>query len=423
MNDHHLSNAGEAGGLLALRGSNGLPIPRAVRACPRPRAESDPRAMVAEITKAFGQFRAKNETRWTNAQAAIDDLSGRIAALGLGGAGSGGRAPDDPEYTRTFAGYFRSGHGEQDLREANASGERARIQAAMSSGSSGDGGYLAPVEWDRNIVKGLQAASPLRAICTVIETTGPGYSTVWNNGQWGSGWVGETASRPQTTTASLAPIVFKPGEVYAQPAITQALLDDVAINLEQWLATEVEDTFATQEAIAYVSGNGVNKPQGFLSYVGTGTTLHPGGEPGVTPSGHATQVTPDSLIDLVYGLAAPYRANSSWLMSSTTIGAVSKLKDGQGQYLWQPSLILGQPPTLLGRPVYFDENMPVVAAGNLPIAFGDWRRFYVINDRTGVRVLRDPYTAKPYVLFYTTKRVGGGILDPRAVRFLKVGTN
>ncbi|EHP92945.1 phage major capsid protein [Methylorubrum extorquens] len=383
-------------------------------------AHTDPAKVISDLTSAFASFKADHESRMDNVQAAYDDLASRIAAGNLGGLGSS-RAPEDPEYSRTFASYARKGHGEQTLSEANNSGDRARIQAAMSAGSNGDGGYLAPVEWDRNIVKALTVASPLRSLCTVVTTSGPGYSTLWNDGQWGSGWVGETASRPQTTTAQLANVVFKPGEIFAQPAITQQLLDDAAINLEQWLSDEVADTFARQEAIAFVSGDGLNKPQGFLSYIGSGTTLHPGGEPLTTPSGHASQITSDGLVDLVYALGAPYRTNASWLMNSASIAKVSKLKDGQGNYLWQPSFIAGQPPTLLGRPVYFEESMPDVAAGTLPIAVGDWRRFYVINDRVGVRILRDAYTAKPYVLFYTTKRVGGGVLDPKAVRFLKVG--
>ena len=392
--------------------------PRAV-AFARPRAQTDPAKVIADLTAGFETFKANHNQQMDNAQAAINELSSRVAAAGLNGLG-GPIAPEDPDYSRTFASYARKGHGEQDLSTANATGDRARIQAAMSAGSNGDGGYLAPVEWDRNIVKALTVASPLRSLCSVVTTSGPGYSTLWNNGQWGSGWVGETASRPQTTTAALANVIFKPGEIFAMPAITQQLLDDAAINLEQWLSDEVADTFAKQEAIAFVAGDGVNKPQGFLSYVGTGTGLHPGGEPATSPSGHASQITADGLVDLVYALPAPYRANASWLMNSASIAKVTKLKDGQGNYLWQPSFILGQPPTLLGRPVYFEESMPDVAAGALPIAFGDWKRFYVINDRVGVRILRDPYTAKPYVLFYTTKRVGGGILDPKAVRFVKV---
>lgn len=385
----------------------------------------DPKTIIKNIAAGVESFKAEHNSRLGDMQTAFDDMQKKLSAALIRpgepvGASVDLGLPVDPEYTRTFASWMRRNDSEQDLKTANATGQRALIRAAMSSGSNENGGYLAPVEWDRQIHKALRDESALRNICSVISTTTGGYSTLWNLGGWGSGWVGETASRPQTTSANLAPITFRAGELYAEPAITQTLLEDSSVNLETWLASEVADEFNKQESIAFVSGDGVNKPQGFLSYFGTGTNIHPGGEPGVTNTGAAAAVTGDGLISLVYALGSRYRANGSWLMNSASIGAVSKLKDGQGNYLWQPSLILGQPPTLVGKPVFFDESMPDVAAGSYPIAFGDWSRFYVINDRVGTSLLRDPYTAKPYVLFYTRKRVGGGILDPRAVRFLRV---
>lgn len=321
------------------------PMPRAMLGPIR--ADADPKTILRELTAGIEEFKALHKGEMKNAQAAIDEINARFAAMGLR-AGGKSFLPEDPEYSEIFAGYFREGQREHDLKQANATGERARVQAAMSSGSTGDGGYLAPVEWDRTINKALTLNSPLRNICTVIQTTGPGYSSVWNNGAVGTGWVGETAPRPQTSTPSLAPVIFKPGTLYAMPAITQELLDDAAINLEQWIANEVSDTFSKQEAIAFVSGNGVNKPQGFLSLIGSGTSIHPAGEPGVTLSGAANTITGDALLDMVYGLGAGYRANGSWLMNSASTAKVLKLKDGQGNYLWQPSFIAGQPPTLIG---------------------------------------------------------------------------
>lgn len=399
-----------------------LPVPRAVLGGVKANA-ADPKAVLGQLTASFEQFKAKYDGQFDNVQTAFDDMNARLTAMQLNGGGTPSTlAPADPEYTRTFASWMRKGQGEQELQTAHATGDRSIIRAAMSVGSNGDGGYLAPVEWDRQIHKALLNLSAMRSVCTVITTTTGGYSTIWNNNLWGSGWVGETASRPQTSTPTLSPVIFKAGELYAQPAITQTLLEDAAINLDQWLATEVSDEFTRQEGIAFVSGNGVNKPQGFLSYVGSGTTIHPGGEPGVTVSGAASSVTGDGIIDLIHQLAAPYRAGAAFLMNSTTLGSIRKLKDGQGNYLWQPSFIAGQPQTLAGYPVFIEEAMPDVAAGNLPIAFGNWARFYVINDRLGTSIVRDPFTAKPYVLFYTRKRVGGGIQDPRAVRLLKIGT-
>lgn len=235
----------------------------------------------------------------------------------------------------------------------------------------------------------------------------------------------ETAARPQTTTTTLSPITFGHGEIYAMPAATQRILDDADMNMEEWLANEVKIEFDRQEGIAFVSGDGTNKPFGLLQYVtgGAAAAQHPGGVLTVAPSGAAAAIVPDSLVDFVYGLAAPYRQNSTWLMSSATAASIMKLKDGQGNYLWRESYAAGQPATLLGRPVEFDENMPALAAGNTPIAFGDFKAGYLINDRIGTRILRDPYTSKPFVLFYTTRRVGGGVKDPNAIRLLKIAAS
>jgi HK97 family phage major capsid protein len=235
---------------------------------------------------------------------------------------------------------------------------------------------------------------------------------------WGSGWVGETAARPITTSSSLAPIVFATGEIYAMPAATQRLLDDSAINVEQWLVQSIEKEFNRQEGIAFLSGDGVNKPAGLLTYAagGVNAATHPGGAITVATAA----ITVDSLIDFMYGLAAPYRQNATWLMSSLTAAFLSKMKDADGNLIWRESLIVGQPSTLLGRPVEIDEGMPGPVAGAAAIAFGDFKAGYVINDRVGTRILRDPFTNKPYVNFYTTKRVGGGVLDPNAIRVLKL---
>lgn len=393
-------------------------LPRALLGLPR--AESDPRRVLAELNGAFSTFQARHRTEMDNVQSAVDDLNGRLAAVATGGLAIGGGEPIDAPYSAAFGEWFRTGHGEAELRAAHATGTRARVLAAMSSGNDQNGGYLAPVEWDRQVNQALRPVSPMRQIANVQVTTVGAYSTVWSDGQWGSGWVGETAPRPNTTNPQLSQIVFKSGEIYANPSITQTLIDDAGFNIERWLADEVAGTFALQEGAAFISGDGVNKPAGLLGYAPGGAFSHPGGAIPVVNSGQAASLTSDALHDLVYNLAAPYRANATWVMNSTTLARIRKFKDNGGQYLWQPSLDKGQPERILGYPVVADENMPDVAENSLPIAFGDFRRGYVINDRAGVRVLRDPYTSKPFVSFYTTKRVGGGVLDPRALRFLKV---
>ncbi|WP_426031029.1 phage major capsid protein [Caulobacter sp. DWP3-1-3b2] len=395
--------------------------PRALRGPVR--AQGNPADILGQLNAAFGDFKTRHEGEIRNINAALDDMAIRNAALGINGGGS--HRPEDPEYTTTFADYFRKGgHGSEDaVKQANAQGHRAQVQAAMSVGSASDGGYLAPTEWDRRINKAMTAKSPMRRLAQIQPTDVNAYSTIWNNAAWGSGWVGETAARPETTTATLSPLTFASGEIYAMPAATQRLLDDAGVNVEDWLAGEVEQEFNKQEGIAFISGNGVNKPFGLLTYVtgGAAAAQHPGGVLDVVNSGHATTIpNTDILIDFTYGLAAPYRQNASWLMNSLTASAISKMKDGQGNYIWRESLIVGQPSVLLGRPVEIDENMPNIGAGALAVAFGDFRAGYLINDRMGTRILRDPYSAKPFVLFYTTKRVGAGVQDPRAVRLLKI---
>lgn len=387
-------------------------------------AKTDTQAVQEAITavnSAVERFKAEHNERVDAMQRTVDEIAmGRAA-----GSGSMDTLTEqDPDYSRTFASWFRKGDQENDLKAANATGTRQAVQAAMSGGVDDAGGYLAPVEWDRRVNKALVPISPMRQVARVIPTTVRAYSTLYSADGWGSGWVGETAARPATTTPSLDALTFPHGEIYANPGITQNLLDDADFNLAQWLSDEVGEEFAKQEGVAFISGNGTNKPRGLLTYVDGGASddHHPGGNLAVVLSGAAAALpNGDGLIDFVYGLPAPYRQNARWMMNSMTAAAIAKFKDGDGNYLWRETYVAGQPATLLGYPVVIDENMPDVAAGALPIAFGDFQRGYVINDRQGIRVLRDPYTNKPYVHFYTTKRVGGGVDDPKAIRLLKIG--
>lgn len=351
-----------------------------------------------------------------NLQAAFQSIQDQVNAGGHIVAGS--PMPVEPDYTRAFASYFRRGDGEDFLKTANATGDRATVQAAMSIGDNSTGGYLAPVEWDRKLLERQRATSPMRRLATVQPTTVGAFSTLWNSDNWGSGWVGETAPRTLTTSSTLAPINFESGEIYAMPAATQRLLDDSAINVETWLAQSIEREFNRQEGIAFIAGDGVNKPAGLLTYVtgGANANKHPGGPVEVVES----DIDIDALTDFLYGLGAPYRQNATWLMSSLTAAYIAKIKDADGRPIWREALVADQPATLLGRPVEIDEAMPAPTVGNLAIAFGDFRAGYLINDRLGTRVLRDPYTNKPYVNFYVTKRVGGGLLDPHAIRLLRV---
>lgn len=391
------------------------------------RAEGDDaRALISQIGANITEMRTRTESRLNDIEAHINASAASAAAAVLNGGIHDGQ-PTDPDYRATFASYLRAGSrdAETSLRELNATGNRQEIRASFSEGSNSAGGYIAPVEWDRQIRTSQRALSPLRRIAQVQVTNRNGYSTLWNNQGWGSGWVGETAERPLTGTPTFTPLVFPVGEIYAQPAATQRLLDDAAIDFEAWLARELGDEFSRQEGIAFVSGNGVNKPMGFLQYLpgGAADNSHPGGNIATTPTGDAAKVTLDSLIDIKYQLGAPYRQGAVWLFNSSTAGTLTKMKDLEGNLIWRESLVADQPPTLLGSPVVIDENMPDIAAGSTPIAYGNFRDGYLINDRLGVITIRDNLTMKPFVLFYSTKRVGGGLLDPKAIRLLKVSAS
>jgi len=385
------------------------------------RADADPSDFLHELDDAFKSFRSRHQAELRTAQDEIDNINVRMAAAELG-AGQRPSAVRDPVYSKNYQAWVRGGEHEAEIKAANKVGVLGTIQASMSTGSPADGGYLAPIEWDRSIGQAQIALSPMRRIAKVVQTGTRAYSTLWNLKGWGSGWVGETAVRPETTAATLASLIFAHGEIYANPSATQQLLEDAQIDVAQFISDEIAEQFSKEEGIAFISGNGTNKPNGVLTYAvgAANAATHPGGALDTVTVASATAITSDELVGLFYGLAAPYRPNASWLMSSTTASVIAKLKDGNGNYIWRESLAAGQPQTLLGRPIEFDENMPAIAASAIPIAFGDFRRGYVINDRTGISILRDPYTAKPFVLFYARKRVGGGVLDPRALRVMKM---
>lgn len=338
-------------------------------------------------------------------QAAIDQANTKLAAMSVNGPGAEG--PADKDYTDAFRAHF----------------SRGSVQASLNKGAADEGGFLAPVEWDRTITDKLVEVSPMREIASVQTISTAGFKKLFNLRGTGSGWVGETAQRTETNTPEFGEMTFTPGEIYANPAATQGMLDDAAINLESWLAGEVQTEFAKQEGLAFVSGNGVNKPNGFLSYAtgAANAAANPLGSIGLIGAADTDVVTEDELLDLIYSVPSSYTADARFVMNRTSMGKIRKLRDADGRQLWQPSSVAGQPAQLLAYPVTEMADMPDMATGTTPIAFGNFKRAYLIIDRTGVRVQRDPYTNKPYVMFYTTKRVGGGVVDPQGLRILRMG--
>jgi len=351
----------------------------------------------------------------TRIEADLDKLQEAVEKVNLSavlGDGHDSTKPRDPEYSQEFQAYFKGGSPSAKLEELRAAATK----------TDGEGGYLAPIEWDRTISKKTKVISPMRQNSSVITISGAGFKKVYSDGVVGSGWVGETAARPQTTTPGLTSLGFTMGEIYANPAASQGLIDDAEINIEEWLGDEVSVEFDRQEGIAFLSGDGSNKPDGVLTYVtgAANAAKHPYGDILALVSGAAAAVTSDALFDLQADLPAEFVPNAKFFMNRGSQAAFRKLKTTDGAYLWQPSLALGVPPTLAGEPVVDMPGMPNVAAGNIAALYGDMVETYQVIDRTGVRVLRDPYTAKPFVLFYTTKRVGGGVKNPTAMRALRI---
>jgi HK97 family phage major capsid protein len=311
---------------------------------------------------------------------------------------------------------------ESYLRKGIESGVELKALAGTSEAA---GGYAVPEEIDAAIDRTLTAISPIRAIANVVKVGSAGYRKLVTTGGTPSGWVSETAGRPETATPVFHEIAPPFGELYANPAASQAMLDDAAFDVEAWLASEIATEFARAEGAAFVNGNGTNKPRGFLNV--TTSAAADGGRPiGVLQhvvSGAAgaflSSNPQDRLVDLVQALRPPYRQGAVFVMNSSTAARIRKFKTADGAFLWQPSLTAGQPDTLLGYPVVEAEDMPDIGNDTLSIAFGNFKAGYLIAERTETQILRDPFTNKPFVHFYATKRIGGQVVNSEAIKLMK----
>jgi HK97 family phage major capsid protein len=324
------------------------------------------------------------------------------------GEGGGEEAAETKEYKTALDLYFRRGATD---------GLAALEQKALSVGSDPDGGYLVTPEVSNEIVSGITETTPMRQVARVRTIN----SSAWKqpkktSGATSGGWVGEEESRSETGGPKVGMMTITAHEQYAAPRASQSLLDDSATNVEQFIGEEVVEAFMLIENTSFISGNGVKKPRGILTYTaGTGD-----GQIEQVDSGSAAALLANGLIDLQDALKEPYQPTASWMMRRTTVSAIRKLKGSDGQYMWQPGLGKGVPDVLLGNPIVRGSDMPAVAANALAIAYGDFRRAYTIVDRVGIRVLRDPFTAKPFVEFYTTKRTGGDVVLFEAIKIQKV---
>ena len=351
----------------------------------------------------------------------IAEMKTQLEALetvaGRGAFGGGSEVdPAKAAHTKAFESWFRGGV-EGELKNL-------QIQANASTLDDTAGGFTVPEEMEATIDRVAATVSAMRGLATVMSIGTDTYKKLVNQGGATSGWVGEKGSRAETSTPSLVEIAINTKEIYAMPAATQKLLDDSRIDIAAWLGNEVAIEFADEEGDAFINGTGVSDPKGLDAYTKIANASYAWGKMGYIAGGHATLLnSADKLIDVTNALKPVYLNGSSWLMNRTTLNVIRKFKDGEGNYLWRPGLEAGAPNVLLGYPTVTDDNVEDIGAGNYPLYFGNFKRAYLIVDRFGIRVLRDPFSSKPYILFYTTKRVGGGIVMYEAIKTLKIASS
>lgn len=394
----------------------------------------DVEQVAQELQSKFDDFKSKNDKRIDALESEkgklagqVDTLNGKLTELeslksDLETELAAVKRPGGPQQQSKAATEHKTAFM-QFMRKGDDDGLRDLERKALQVGTDEDGGYAVPEELDRNILTLLKDEVVMRQEATVMTIGGSDYKKLVNVGGAASGWVGETDARPATDASKLKLIEPFMGEIYGNPQATQKMLDDVFFNAESWINSELAIEFAEQEEIAFTSGNGTKKPKGFLAYTSSldndktrafGTLQH-------VLSGSAAAVTADSIIQLVYTLRKTHRNGAKFMLNNNSLFKIRILKDSEGNYLWRPGLEMNQPSTLLGYGIAENEQMPDIAADAKAIAFGNFKRGYTIVDRIGTRVLRDPYTNKPYVGFYTTKRTGGMLADSQAIKLLQIG--
>ena len=370
---------------------------------------------VETVKAAVDDFKAVFAEQFNTIQARMDDFEAKTNRPG-----AGVTRTQDAGHVKAFVASMRTG------RDSGL----ADFQAAMSSGSDPDGGYAVPSELERSVTELALNACPMEQECEVLTVETPNYTRLVSKLGTTSGWVGETDPRNETGTPQLTALTPFWGEIYANPGMTQTLLDDNAVNLEQFLTTSIAGEFASKENAAFTTGDGVLKPKGLLAYPTAatsdatrafGTLEHiVTGEAAAFKAASATVSPADCLTDVVYSLKAAYRNGAKWMMNKKTLSVVAKFKDLDGRNIWSPSLVAGQPSLLLGYPVVENEDYPDIAAGAFPITFGNYKAGFCITKRLGLSMLRDSFTNKPYVMFYTRQRKGSMLTNSEAIKVLKI---
>ena len=391
--------------------------------------QKDVELVAQEIKNQFEQFKSANDQRLAGIaqeKAALADqvetLNGKLSELdnlktSLENELKEIKRPpggnkNTSEHKTAFAKFIRKGD-ETGLAELE--------QKAMQIGVDADGGFAVPEELNTDILSALRDEVVMRQECTVMTVGTPDWKKLTNKGGIASGWVGETDERTETGTPKLGVISPVWGEIYGNPYATQTMLDDAFFNVESFIVNELSQEFAEKEEEAFTLGDGNKKPKGFLAYETTAQAdkYRDWGKLQNVVAG-AANLTTDDIVKLTYTLRKVYRSGAKFMMNNQSLLAVRLLKDSHGNYIWQPGLQVGQPSLLSGFAVAENEQMPDIgdSSGKAPIAFGNFKRGFYIFDRIGIRMLRDPYTKKPFVGFYTTKRVGSMLNDSNAIKVL-----
>lgn len=392
--------------------------------------ESRAKELDAQLTKINASITASTELKAAveREQAFLRERVEELEAKGKSPGKTGAEKVMD-EYKTAFMGWMRSRgqSAEHEQKMQQVAQKAAAEHKDITIGTGSAGGFGVPEEISREIEKHELKFSPVRSLVKVVRAGTSDYKELLAINGATSGWVGETGSRTATTTPTLREITPTHGELYAYPQVSEWSLDDVFFNVESWLSEAVGESFAVAEATAVLSGNGTNQPTGMLNSAPTAVSDETASRAAAVYEFIANvdaglALLPDRLIDTQYKLNSAYQMGAVWAMNSTTAGVVRKLKDTTNQYLWQPSLIVGQPDTLLGKPISVWEQMAAIANNAHPIAYGNFRRGYVIADRVGLRITRDSVTNIGHVRFYVRRREGGIVLNNNAIKFIKTTT-
>lgn len=377
-------------------------------------AVAEAKAAAAEFLKGFNSFKDDMSKRMTEMTGRIESLDRKGAELRRPAleASANARQP----HSKAFAAYVRRGD-EDELKGL------ALDTKGLNSSVAAEGGYLVDPKTAEQVEHVLRSGGSLRAIARVVQVEAGAYDVLVDHNEIGAGWIDETSAVGETTGPLIDRISIPLHELSASPKASQRLLDDAAFDVEAWLAERVADRFLRAESAAFVSGDGVGKPKGFLTKTMVADASWSWGEIGYvatgTSGGFDANEPADAIVDLVYALGSEYRGNAAFVMNSKTAGEVRKMKDAQGRFIWLEGLAAHQPARLMGYPVAVVEDMPDIGAGSLSIAFGDFGHGYTVAERPDLRILRDPYSAKPNVMFFATKRVGGDVTDYAAIKVLK----